>query len=48
MDIRETIRKNLKYYLERSPYTQAEIARALGVSRNPTPERMKSPSTILT
>lgn len=33
MDIRETIRKNLKYYLERSPYTQAEIARTLGVSK---------------
>lgn len=33
MDIRETIRKNLKYYLESSPYTQAEIARALDISK---------------
>lgn len=33
MDIRETIRKNLKNYLERSQFTQAEIARALGISK---------------
>ena len=41
MDIRETIRKNLKYYLERSPYTQAEIARALGVSKMSVTKWMK-------
>lgn len=33
MDIRETIRKNLKNYLEHSQFTQAEIARALGISK---------------
>ena len=41
MDIRETIRKNLKYYLELSPYTQAEIARALGVSKMSVTKWMK-------
>lgn len=41
MDIRETIRKNLKYYLEHSPYTQAEIARTLGVSKTSVTKWMK-------
>lgn len=41
MDIRETIRKNLKRYLERSEYTQAEIARALGISKTSVTNWMK-------
>ncbi len=41
MDIRETIRRNLKYYLERSPYTQAEIARMLGVSKTSVSKWMR-------
>lgn len=76
MEIRETVQRNVARYIKGSDYTQAEIARMLGVSK-PTvtnwissgstgikksrcqnapdngskgtpPERMKSPSSILT
>lgn len=36
MEIRETVQRNVARYIKGSDYTQAEIARMLGVSRNPT------------
>ena len=50
MDTREIIHRNLTYYLEKSEYSQAEIARLLGVSKTSVTKWVKginSPSIDL-